>query len=398
MAHVLVVGAGAYGHTHPHLPVVAELVARGHRVTYAIPAAFAELVAATGATPLVHTSVLPDQSRGEQWPTDPVSGTALFLDEAMQSLPQIEEALGEDVPAVVLYDIGGYPAIVLARRWGIPAVQLSPALVAWDGFEEDLADDLAFRATPEYGRYLARFSAWLAGFGIADDPEQLVGRPRRAIVEIPRALQPCADRVDPGVYTFVGPDLERRARQEEWPAPARPLVLVSFGSAYHDQPDLFRACAAAFAPLGWEVVLAIGPHVPRAALGELPDHVTAHRWVPQLGVLARASAFVTHAGMGGCAEGLYQGVPMITVPRAVDQFGNVAMLEALGVARTVRTEDATPEALRDALLALTSSPDVATRLAEQRDAIRRAGGAAAAADIVEAELAGVMSAEWRCGH
>ena len=387
MAHVLMVGAGAHGHTHPHLPVVAELVARGHRVTYAIPAAFADMVAATGATPLVHSSVLPDQSRGEQWPTDPVAGTALFLDEAMRSLPQIRTALGDDVPDLALYDIGGYPAIVLARGWGIPAVQLSPALVAWDGYEQDLADDLAFRTTPEYAAYLARFSAWLEGFGIEDDPEALVGRPRRSIVEIPRILQPFADRVDPDVYTFVGPDLDRRAQQEHWPAPERPLVLVSFGSAYHEHPDLFRACAQAFAPAGWEVVLAIGPHVDPDALGELPEHVSAHRWVPQLGVLGRASAFVTHAGMGGCAEGLYRGVPMIAIPQAVDQFGNAAMLETAGVARTVPTGEATPEALRAALLAVTTSPDVAARLAEERAAIRRAGGAVAAADVVEAELA-----------
>ena len=387
MAHVLMVGVAAHGHTHPHLPVIAELVERGHRVTYAIPAAFAEMVAATGATPLVHTSVLPDQSRGEQWPTDPVDGTALFLDEAVLSLPQIERALGDDVPDIALHDIGGYPAIVLARRWGIPAVQLSPALVAWDGYEQDLADDLAFRGEPGYRAYLARFTAWLAESGIDDDPEQLVGRPRRSIVEIPRALQPFADRVDPAIYTFVGPDLDRRAAQEQWPASERPVVLVSFGSAYHEHPDLFRACAQAFAPLGWEVVLAIGPHVDLDELGELPEHVTAHRWVPQIGVLGRASAFVTHAGMGGCAEGLYQGVPMIPIPQAVDQFGNAALLEQLGVARTVATEDATPEALREALLELTSSDEVAVRLAGQRDAIRRAGGARAAADIVEAQLA-----------
>ncbi|MHC1558417.1 macrolide family glycosyltransferase [Actinomycetospora sp. C-140] len=395
MAHVLVVGAGAHGHTHPHLPVVAELVARGHRVTYAIPAPFADLVAAAGATPLVHPSVLPDQARGEQWPTDPVAGTALFLDEAVRSLPPIRRALADDVPDIALYDIGGYPAIVLARGWGIPAVQLSPALVAWDGYETDLADDLAFRATPGYAAYLARFSAWLAGFGIDDDPEQLVGRPRRSIVEIPRALQPCADRVDPDVYTFVGPDLDRRAQEEQWPAPERPLVLVSFGSAYHEHPDLFRACADAFAPAGWEVVLAIGPHVDLDTLGELPEHVTAHRWVPQLGVLGRASAFVTHAGMGGCAEGLFQGVPMIAIPQAVDQFGNAAMLEAAGVARTVPSAEATPERLREVLLALTSSPDVAARLAAEQDAIRRGGGAAAAADVVEAELASDESAKCR---
>lgn len=387
MAHVLMVGAGAHGHTHPHLPVVAELVSRGHRVTYAIPASFAEMVAATGATPLVHTSVLPDQGRGEQWPTDAVEGTALFLDEAVHALPQIEAALGDDVPDVALYDIGGYPAIVLARRWGIPAVQLSPAMVAWDGYESDLADDLAFRQAPECQAYLARFSAWLAEFGIDDDPEQLVGRPRRSIVEIPRALQPFADRVDETIYTFVGPDLARRAAQEEWPASERPLVLVSFGSAYHDHPDDFRACAEAFGPLSWEVVLAVGPHLELDALGELPPNVTAHRWVPQLGVLGRSSAFVTHAGMGGCTEGLYQGVPMIAVPRAVDQFGNAAMLEALGVARTIASDEVTAATLREALLELTTSPDVATRVAEQQEEIRRAGGAPAAADVVESLLA-----------
>ncbi|CAA9218383.1 MAG: hypothetical protein AVDCRST_MAG54-449 [uncultured Actinomycetospora sp.] len=386
MAHVLMVGVAAHGHTHPHLPVIAELVERGQRVTYAIPAAFAATVAATGATPLVHTSVLPDQARGEQWPSDPVAGTALFLEEAVQALPQIAAALGDDVPDVALYDIGGYPALVLARRWGIPAVQLSPAMVAWEGFESDLADDLAFRQEPGYRAYLARFAAWLAEHGIDDDPERFVGAPARSIVEIPRALQPFAEKVDPDVYTFVGPDMVRRARDEQWPAPERPLVLASFGSAYHDEPGLFRACAAAFGPLAWDVVLAVGPDLDLGALGELPPNVTAHRWVPQLGVLGRASAFVTHAGMGGCAEGLWSGVPMIAIPRAVDQFGNAAMLEGLGVARTVPAEDATPEALRSALLELTSSPDVAARLAAQRDELRAAGGAAAAADVVEGVL------------
>ena len=386
MAHVLMVGVAAHGHTHPHLPVIAELVERGQRVTYAIPAAFAATVAATGATPLVHTSVLPDQARGEQWPSDPVAGTALFLEEAVQALPQIAAALGDDVPDVALYDIGGYPALVLARRWGIPAVQLSPAMVAWEGFESDLADDLAFRQEPGYRAYLARFAAWLAEHGIDDDPERFVGAPARSIVEIPRALQPFAEKVDPDVYTFVGPDMARRAREEQWPAPERPLVLASFGSAYHDEPGLFRACAAAFGPLAWDVVLAVGPQLDLGALGELPPNVTAHRWVPQLGVLGRASAFVTHAGMGGCAEGLWSGVPMIAIPRAVDQFGNAAMLEGLGVARTVPAEDATPETLRSALLELTSSPDVAARLAAQRDERRAAGGAAAAADVVEGVL------------
>jgi hypothetical protein len=77
------VGVGAHGHTNPHLPVVAELVERGHRVSYAIPGSFAATVAATGAAPLVITSTLPDETRDEQWPDDALVGMGMFLDDAM---------------------------------------------------------------------------------------------------------------------------------------------------------------------------------------------------------------------------------------------------------------------------------------------------------------------------
>ena len=62
-------------------------------------------------------------------------------------------------------------------------------------------------------------------------------------MSIPRLLQPHADRVDPDVYTFVGPCLDTRAHQGDWPAPGpdRPLVLVSLGAAYTDAPQFFRA-------------------------------------------------------------------------------------------------------------------------------------------------------------
>ena len=78
--------------------------------------------------------------------------------------------------------------------------------------------------------------------------------------------------------------------------------------------------------------------------------------------------------MGGCSEGLYQGVPMIAVPQAVDQFGNAALLEQLGVGRHVPLAEATPERLRAALLELTGSAEVKARSAALRDELRAAGG------------------------
>lgn len=387
MSHILMVSVGAHGHVNPNLPVIAELVDRGHRVTYAIPESFAATVRSTGATPLVYTSGLPDETRGEQWPGDPIEGMSIFFEDAVRVLPQLEAALADDRPDVVLYDIAGYPGRALAHRWGLPLVQLSPTLVAWRGYEEDMADVLTFLGEPEYERYQARFAHWLAELGIDLDVDTFSGRPPRCIVLIPRAMQPNADRVDEAVYTFVGPSLDRRPHQEEWPESDKPVLLVSLGSAYTDRPAFYRDCVAAFGPLPWQVVIAIGSHVDPATIGTLPPNVELHRWVPQVAVLARAQAFVTHAGMGGCSEGLYHGVPMIAIPQAVDQFGNAAMLEQLGVGVSIPAESATPEAMREALLSLVGSIDVWDRLAVLRDELRAAGGAGAAADIVEAELA-----------
>ncbi|WP_366889227.1 SDR family NAD(P)-dependent oxidoreductase [Pseudonocardia sp.] len=278
---------------------------------------------------------VPDRRGGDGRDRHPRPGPAGRADGDLRR-PERSRALvgpvrvAADRPDLLLYDITRYAGRALAHRWNVPLVQLSPSMVAWEGFEEDMGEALAFRRDPRLVEYRERFAAWLDGLGIDLDPDTFSGRPR-CVVLIPRALQPHADDVDEKVYTFVGPSLDRRPHQGDWPESEKPLVLVSLGSAYNDRTEFFRACVAAFGPLPWQVVLAIGPHTDPAAIAELPPNVELHRWVPQLAVLRRASAFVTHAGMGGCSEGLHEGVPMIAVSQAVDQFGNAAMLQELGV-------------------------------------------------------------------
>ena len=148
------------------------------------------------------------------------------------------------------------------------------------------------------------------------------------------------------------------------------MLLVSLGSAYSAPPAFYRACLDAFADLDRDVVVKVGPAVDPDALGPLPPNASVHRWVPQLSVLAHASAFVTHAGMGGCSEGLWHGVPMVAVPQAVDQFANADRLVELGVAHRLEA-GATPDELRAAVVALESSP-------RGRRPLRRAARGAAA--------------------
>lgn len=393
-AHIAMFSIAAHGHVNPSLEVIRELVARGHRVTYAIPPVFAEKVAATGARPVPYTSTLPGpEADPEAWGSTPLDNVEPFLADAIQALPQLAAAYAGDEPGLVLHDIASYPARVLAHRWGVPAISLSPNLVAWEGYEEEVAEPMWAepRRTPRGQAYYARFEAWLAGNGITQHPDSFVGRPARSLVLIPKALQPHADRVDERVHTFVGACQGDRADQGDWqrPAGAEKVVLVSLGSAFTNQPGFYRECVRAFAGLpGWHLVLQVGRHVDPAELGDVPEGVEVHDWIPQLAVLRQADLFVTHAGAGGSQEGLATATPMIAVPQAVDQFGNADMLQSLGVARRLDTEEATADRLRETALALVADPEVARRLEDVQAEMAKEGGTRRAADLIEAELRG----------
>ncbi|MFD6418697.1 macrolide-inactivating glycosyltransferase [Streptomyces sp. NPDC060194] len=390
-AHIAMFSIAAHGHVNPSLEIIRELVARGHRVTYAIPEAFAAKVAETGAEPKLWTSTLPTDDDPDAWGTELIDIIEPFLTDALQALPQQAAAYAGDEPDLVLYDFCAYPARVLAHRWDVPIVQLSPSLVAWEGYEEEVAAPLfdPLKQTPRGKAFYGTFAGWLAENGIGMDVDRFMGRPDRCLVLIPEVFQPHADRVDREVYSFVGACSGQRAELGQWQPPAgdRKVLLVSLGSAFTKQPAFYRACIEAFADLpGWDVVLQIGKFVDPAELGEIPANVSVHSWVPQLAVLRRADAFVTHAGAGSSSEGLASATPMVAVPQAVDQFGNADMLQALGVARHLPMDEATPEALREAVLTLAGDPEVAARLAAIQAQMAAEGGAPRAADLIEAEL------------
>lgn len=390
-AHILMVSIPAHGHVNPSLAVITELVSRGHRVSYVNDPSFREVVESTGASFVPYPTKLPLTDDPAGWPSDLVAIQEVFLDDTLAMWPVLLEAFEDDRPDVVLYDIGGFAGRALGERLGVPVVQLSPAFVGWEGFEEDLAAMFEpMRNGPGGPEHYRRYADWLVEAGaVQRDVEGFKNRPERCVALVPRALQPNVDRVDEQRISFVGPCFGDRAHQGEWqrPAGAEKVLLVSLGSAFTHQPAFYRACVEAFGDLpGWHTVLQVGKHTDLAELGEVPDTVGVHRWVPQLSVLSQADAFVTHAGMGGSSEGLFHAVPMIAVPQAADQFANADALVGLGVARRLDTEQATAEALRAALLELTGDPAVAQRLAELSAAGRAEGGTTRAADLIEAEL------------
>jgi MGT family glycosyltransferase len=373
--HFLMVGVTAPSHIYPSLAVIRELVDRGHRVSYAVGDRLADLVTPTGAEHVGYRSELPDSDTA--WSGDPGEAMQLFLDEEITALPAL---IAGDPADAVLYDIGGYAGRVAAHRWGVPAIQLSPTYVAWEGYEDDMAEfTAALKASPSGARYFAGVRAWLDENGMSIDADAFLGRPDACVVLIPRALQPNADRVGPQ-FVFTGPCVDT-SRMTGW-APAdqdpRPLAYVAFGTSYTDVMPIYRACVEALGS-SHRVVMATGKVDP-AALGPLPGNVEAAHTQPQLDVLAHADVFVTHAGMGSAAESLWSGVPTVAIPQAVDQFTNAEQLETVGAGIKLPSEQVTADTLGTAV---TQAVERAPRARELRDEIRSSGGVAASADAVE---------------
>ncbi|MCW2919085.1 MAG: oleD [Actinomycetia bacterium] len=187
-AHIAMFTVPAAGHIHPSLEIMRELTARGHRVTYTVTEEFAAAVEAVGAEPVSYTTTMPSEAGGGEYPEEEIPAITMFLNEAVHVLPQVTAVYEDDRPDLVLYDIGGWPGLVLARRWGVPAVQISPTFVAWEGYEELMAPVVEARMRDPRGvEYYARFSAWLAENGIEDDPDRFVALPERSVVTAWRA-------------------------------------------------------------------------------------------------------------------------------------------------------------------------------------------------------------------
>ncbi|MEU1512877.1 macrolide family glycosyltransferase [Streptomyces sp. NPDC005811] len=381
-AHVAVVNLPMLGHVNPTLGVVEELVRRGHRVTYAISEHFLHQVKAAGAEPVLYPV---DAGDGSEPPERLSEGFARAVHASLGALPALTRAYGADRPDLILYDVYGFAGLILGAQWRIPTVLFSPTHLSYDGLIPEFFDGTP--AVPDLPGY-RDLADTLAARGL--DPSRLheFESPAYAIAALPRTFQRRPDTVTAGRVAYTGPILGDRSHQGTWhpPHPDARTLLISLGSQFTRRPDFYRACVEAFADGEHHVVMSVGFEVSPSDLGPLPSNVEVHAHVPQVSVLSRAEAFVTHAGMGGTMEAVAHGVPMVAVPQMAEQRVNAAQIEHLRLGVHLPREQVTPSALREAVEQVTRSPEIREGLASLRTELAAAGGAGAAADLIEEAL------------
>jgi MGT family glycosyltransferase len=396
MARIVYFSFPAYGHIYPTLPVMRELAGRGERIFYYGTERFKPLIRQAGALFCPYTSRL---SMPEHGP-GPYAQVSTTLETLLESSGAVLDSHLAEVrslrPTHIMFDSFAPWGRLVAQLLGLPAIASVPSILIdgeiaaryGAGAERQPEDP---RLTPQwYAAFRRRCHARLLAYHLPrplSPPELLQSYGDLNVVYTSRFFQPLAERFDDRRFRFVGPCCQFRPDAPPFPferLDGRPLVLISLGTVYGDRPDFLRNCLEELADAPWQVVLSTGRGFPA---GDAPRNFIVRRFVPQVEILRRAAAFVTHGGMNSVQEALYHGVPLVMAPQAADQFWISARAAELGAAVVLDEPRRKAGAIRASVAEVLSDARYASAAARIAASLRAAGGPAQAADKIQAAAA-----------
>ena len=405
MAVVLAYVDAVPGRLYPLVATLLELARRGHRVAVRCGIDDVELLRAAGLDARSLRSEIerfePDDWRARTRFGALSSGLGQFGGRARFQRLDLEQAIGTEQPDVLFVDEGAWGAAAAAERSGLP----------W-AFSIVSPVPLPSRDAPPFGiglrpRHdgLGRLRDRLVGPLTLGTLERVIAKhmnPIRAELGLPpvrtiedvylAASAVIAYTAEPFEYqrsdwptklTLVGPGLwEPVCERPEWlDRLERPLVLVTCSTLFQNDRRLAEAAVAGLAGEPFEVAVTTADVDPTGLPAAANIHV--ERFLPHTPLLERAACVVCHAGMGITQKALAHGVPVVAVPFGRDQPEVARRVEVAGAGVRLPVGKLTPERVRNAVRRAIELRPRAERIASE---FTRAGGASAAADVIEGLL------------
>jgi len=345
----------SYGHLYPLLPLARAAQAAGHDVVYATAPDFHPTLAKAGLEP-VSAGITLQEAFAETFGDDTRERHEVPPEELARAIGQtfgrlmptrfmadLAPVLADRKPDLVVYEMGNPGGAFAAHAAGIPVLAHGFGRVSGGGLMVPIRAQIAAVAE-ENG--LTGDSALFWGHPFADicppsvqAPEFLAGARR-----VP--LRP--------VGWSDGGELPAGIENR-----TRPLVYLTLGSTGHSQAHLLAEAVRGLAELDVDVLVATGPAVDVAALGEVPSNVRLASWVPQSELLPHVDLVVHHGGSGTTLGAFSAGAPQLVLPQGADQYTNADAVVAAGVGAQLIGDAMTAEAVRTEAARLLSDTAVA---------------------------------------
>jgi zeaxanthin glucosyltransferase len=389
----LLVSSPEKGHLHPLIGVAQRLQRLGHHVGWlGLPRPADQL----RELAIEQISIEADLPPEPKLPATPLATLVrdpgllrdwvarLLLGSVDAWVPPVRKALEAFRPDVLAIDPMQYAAVIAAEQLGLPYGALSSSLnpVTPPDWECDLTRTLDALA-PARSELFARHGLHPT-FRVSDalSPYLNVVFSTEAYVDVAHL---------PPRTRLVGPSRPIASRGDETAFPwdrldaAWPLVYVSFGSQIAHQPAIFQTVAEAGAAIGAQVVINCGPDFTPRDIERLPGRVVGLPYAPQLAILERATAMVSHGGANSVMEAHLAGVPLLLSPVCNDQPLQARFLVRSGAGVVLDLFRASVAEATEALASVLSSESPCRRAQAPITASYRAhdGAAEAARLLVE---------------
>ena len=339
------------GHFHPLQPVAASARAAGHEVAFATGTDYEAVIRrsgfgyyAAGLNP-AHPEVLAIAARGAA--LQGIDNMLFVLNELILGLlsdrmaPDLELALTQFRPDVVVSEVTEFVGPMLAERNGLPAVSLHFGVIhPREGIAAAIGPNL---------------SSLREHMGL--DPAPVGESIDRALVlafATPSYQIPGVD-LPSNVFLFKPRVFDRSGDEDlpEWVGAlhGKPIVYGTMGTVpvFNERPGVLRAVVDAMSECDVHGIVTVGRNQDPAALGPVPSNVHVERYIPQSALLDRCSAVIGHGGYGTTMGALCFGVPLVVVPLGADQPVHAARCAALGVGEVVEPLELTSDLLAHAL-------------------------------------------------
>lgn len=306
---------------------------------------------------------------------------ALLVDEADMA-GSVAESLG--LPFV---SIAFFPPLMQGDR-------IPPFCFGWKGGHGPLSrlrNRLGMRflsrvAAPIYAEVNAQRILW--GLKLLEHAADALS-PLAQITQLPAALEFEVGKPSPLLH-YTGPFVDACQRPPvDFPwdrLDGRPLVYASLGTLQNGAEDIFHKIAQACVGLDVQLVISLGGGLDPASLGKLPGRPLTVRYAPQLEIVKRAAAVITHAGLNTTLESLAEGVPLVCIPLGNDQPGVAARVVARGAGIVVPRRRITVRRLRSAIVAILYQESYRAAARHLQTSMRQTDGLERAANIIEHAL------------
>ena len=326
MAKIAYVGLPAHGHTNPTLPVMKELVQRGHEVLYYNAESFRGKVAPTGVDFRSLPEPLPTEREVSEALHEFINAALIISGMSRHLTRYLITEFEQERPDLVIYDSVAMWGYIAARTHAIPNI-CSITTFVLDGSQGAIGFPTMMRflwsILPQTPKLLKWRRSMAQEFG-KDNSGGITEYADLNIVFTSKEFHPENSFIDDR-FSFVGPAIDPSTRDGEFPFEQLAdgtKIYISLGTINNLGDDFYQATFSAFADFPAQFILSVGQHTEIAQLGTAPQNFIVRNFVPQLEILPQVDAFITHGGMNSVHEGLYYGVPEVVVPQQFEQLLN----------------------------------------------------------------------------